>query len=125
MLPFHHFVHYYPALSIIIALYIIISCSLSTNLYIIIRPTCNRFVVVKEEIKTMTPTMAYELGTMAYELGYVTCLMGGIRLIWLIMYSGNSIVLHIQVVRVTVKAKQSLPIIAIFYAATIFEVLIN
>ena len=125
VLAFHHFVHYYPALSIITALYIIISCSLSTNLYIIIRPTCNRFVVVKEEIKTMSPSMAYELGTMAYELGYVTCLMGGIRLIWLIMYSGNSIVLHIQVVRVTVKAKQSLPFIAIFYAATIFEVLIN
>ena len=71
VLAFHHFVHYYPALSIITALYIIISCSLSTNLYIIIRPTCNRFVVVKEEIKTMSPSMAYELGTMAYELGYV------------------------------------------------------
>ena len=52
----------------------------------------------------MSPSMAYELGTMAYELGYVTCLMGGIRLIWLIMYSGNSIVLHIQVVMVTIKA---------------------
>ena len=82
-------------------------------------------MVVKEEIKTMTPSMAYELGTMAYELGYVTCLMGGIRLIWLIMYSGNYIVLHFQVVMVTIKAKQSLPFIAIFYAATIFEVLIN
>ena len=57
-------------------------------------------MVVKEEIKTMSPSLAYELGTMAYEpgtiayeLGYVTCLKGGIRLIWLIMYSGNYIVL--------------------------------
>ena len=72
VLAFHHFVHYYPALSIITTLYIIISCSLSTTLYIIIRPTCNRFVVVKKEIKTMTPSMAYELGTMAYELAHGT-----------------------------------------------------
>ena len=73
----------------------------------------------------MTPSMAYELGTMAYELGYVTCLMGGFRLIWLIMYSGNYIVLDFEVVMVTIKAKHYLSIIAIFYAATIFEVLIN
>ena len=66
----------------------------------------------------MSPSMAYELGTMAYELGYVTCLMGGIRLTWLIMYSGNYFVLHAKVGMVTIKAKQSWPInIAIFYAA--------
>ena len=87
-------------------------------------------MVVKEEIKTMTPSMAYELGTMAYELGYVTCLMGEIRLVWLIMYSGNYFVLHTKVVMVIdYKSKAILANCCCFLycglISTTFEVLIN